>query len=310
LRHLNSKNSMADVFEEDEEDEAVARAGEAKSKNDELQGLGVQIVDAENGSSRVLWRGSPKDQGRSVNVQSPVIDQEVQTPSSATNNSPDIATAMDIVDPSDEPRFSVTTKSSDESTITPKLTIESERRHSLPISSCYNSPRLSQYLETPGTPSSISSPDFAHTSFDVPRLHTATSSITDRTTWSGSRAGGAGQGSTYSTEDVPSLTSSASTMISSYPPRLSSGAATQSSGERSASFSGAVPPRTRPVSAGKRASLASLSRLVSSSYGERSKLSTEYRAQSDEADKADKKKGNRISRLMRFWKSKEKQVPS
>jgi len=42
--------------------------------------------------------------------------------------------------------------------------------------------------------------------------------------------------------------------------------------------------------------------------GKKSKLSIESRAH-EESDKSDKKKGNRISRLMKFWKSKEKLVP-
>ena len=95
-------------------------------------------------------------------------------------------------------------------------------------------------------------------------------------------------------------------MISGHPSRFSTSAETRASTERSSSVSGVVPARTTSVSAYKRSSLASLSRLVGSSYGEKSKLSIASSAPSDEAEKRDKKKGNRISRLMRFWKSKEK----
>ena len=75
---------------------------------------------------------------------------------------------------------------------------------------------------------------------------------------------------------APSLRSSASTM-SARQPRVSSSTNTSSSAERSSSLSAAIPTSTRPVSAGKRTSLASLSRLVGSSYN-RSKLNIETSA--------------------------------
>ena len=322
LHHLGSNSSMADVFEEDEEDDAVGRAtqegvvSQHVANNSELHGLGVQIVDSDGGETGAtqldiaegyVQTSNATKQQADVN-EVPKNELKVFDETSVNDFNQYDTFPVEIIEPSEEPQFSVVTKSSDDSTITP--TLPNDQLHSRPVAAPteYVFPRTSQFFDMPETPSSFSSPGFANTSFDVPRLHTATSSITDKTTWSGSRAGGVGQGSMYSAEDVPSLTSSASTVISSYPPRHSTGAGTQSSGERSMSFSEAVPRRTRPVSAGKRSSLASLSRLVGSSYGEKSKLSIESRAQQDDADKPDKKKGNRISRLMRFWKSKEKLV--
>ncbi|KAL2821258.1 hypothetical protein BDW59DRAFT_111171 [Aspergillus cavernicola] len=109
-----------------------------------------------------------------------------------------------------------------------------------------------------------------------------------------------------SMEDVPSLTSSASTMTNTlnrvsatfFPrPRLST--------DRSASFSAAVHRRSsQPTS--KRSSLASLSKLVVGPHTERSKLSHEEKPPGDEPEKA-KKKGRRISRLMHFWRMKDKE---
>lgn len=317
LRNSGSNTAMADVFEEEEEDEDHAKAvdkrrsSEQAAQDEELKGLGVQIVDTEVGESpkprKVLTEEQvgPMDVSQCPSNDKKEVEALVNT-SAATVTQAD-AEPVEIVDPTEEPRFSVVTKSSDGSTITPSLINEPLRSGSLPAPMEYAIPRSIQYAEMPQTPSSVSSPDFAHSSFDVPRLHTATSSITDRTTWSGSRAGGAGHGSTYSSEDVPSLTSSASTMISSYPPRISStSVGTRSSGERAMSFSAAQLPRTRPSSAGKRASLASLSRIMGSSHSEKSKLSIESRAGSDDTEKTAKKKGHRISRLMKFWKPKEK----
>ncbi|KAL4750982.1 hypothetical protein BDW72DRAFT_174772 [Aspergillus terricola var. indicus] len=109
-----------------------------------------------------------------------------------------------------------------------------------------------------------------------------------------------------SIEDVPSLTSSASTMTNTLNrvsatfftrPRLST--------DRSASFSAAVYPRSSQPSS-KRSSLASLSKLVVGPHAERSKLSHEEKPPGDEREKA-KKKGRRISRLMHFWRIKDKE---
>jgi len=70
-------------------------------------------------------------------------------------------------------------------------------------------------------------------------------------------------------------------------------------GQRSTSLSAAAVGR-------KRSSIASLSRLISSSHGEKSKLSIEMRAPgtSDGLQKEKTSKTKRISRLMQFWKPK------
>ena len=313
IHRLGSNPAMADVFEEDEEDDTAEKQGNTQTKSKaianrtDLQGLGVQIMDFDDSQNRQLRRrpqiplsrpeGTPSSESTALERSGNNLGNEVGVGD---------GTVVEIVDSTEEPRFSVVTKSSDESTITPTLSDDALSSGQLPNPMDFAFPAPNLHFETPETISSVSSPDMINTSFDVPRLNTATSSITDRTNWSSPRPGERGHNSTYSTEDVPSLTSSASTMISGHPSRFSSSAETRSSAERSFSVSGAVPPRTRPVSAYKRSSLASLSRLVGSSYGEKSKLSIASTAQSDEVEKKDKKKGNRISRLMRFWKSKEK----
>ncbi|CAG8148237.1 unnamed protein product [Penicillium olsonii] len=114
-----------------------------------------------------------------------------------------------------------------------------------------------------------------------------------------------------SIEDVPSLTSSASTMTNtlnrfsaaSFFPRG------RLSTDRAASFSAAGTRRTSQANNSKRSSLASLSKLVGGPHSERSKLSQEEKPPGDASDKT-KKKGRRISRLMHFWKVKDKEKPS
>ena len=323
LPRLNSNPTMADVFEEEEEDdnERPATTSETPSASSATKlhedggilSLGVQIVDSDLsdcGSSNqrgIKRKGSGLSEGDRRQFNSSVKQQK----SAASLKSEIIheeSSPIDIVQADEEPRASVITKSSDESTLTPTVSNDplANRPASAPID--FGLPRPGLYFTTPETPSSVvSSPDFNSNSFDVPRLGTATSSITDRITISSSRAGEMGQDLRVSVDDVPSLTSSASTMISAHPaPRYGINADARSSAEQPSSFSAAVPARTRQTAA-KRSSLASLSRLVGSSYGERSKLSIEERAQPDYVEQTDKKKGNRLSRLMHFWKSKEKQ---
>ena len=307
---LGSNPTMAieEEEEEEEEDESMSRSrivssntGREELQDEHAPGLGVNIVEAESNADQPMQQGTrrlAKRVAENYNAASrPVDKQEV----------PEDSSVVEIVSADEEPRFSVVTKSSDESTITPTLSHDplNTRPVSAPIDFAMPTPALT-YDGTPETPSAISSPEFSTTSFDMPRMHTASSSITDRATLNSSRAGDHALTLHNSVDDVPSLTSSASTMASGHPPRVSSSANTCSSVDRSGSFSAPVPARTRPVSAGKRNSLASLSRLVGGGSYNRSKLNIEECAQPDASEKTEKKKGNRISRLMKFWKSKEK----
>lgn len=324
LPRLNSNSTMADVFEEEEEedDERLDTSPSTLTASSELGlraadgvlGLGVQIADSdlsdpETSSRRGLKRkGSGLSEGeRRQNSNS--VKQQKSAGSLKSEIIREECSPLDIVQADEEPRASVITKSSDETIVEP--TISNNPRFYLPASTPVELglSRPGFYFVTPETPSSVvSSPDFSGNSFDVPRLGTATSSITDRATIGSSRAGEMGQDFRVSVDDVPSLTSSASTMISAnLAPRFGINAETRLSAERPCSISAEVPARTRPF-AGKRSSFASLSRLVGGSSGERSKLSIEERAQSDSVEKADRKKGSRIGRLMHFWKSKNKQT--
>ena len=315
-----SKPAMADVFEEEDEDEDegieppkqwnIKSHDEDNMQEDEgALGLGVNIVDVDDVPIERMTRRGAKT--LSEGNHRPTVRPQYSTNSISSTGIPEEISPVEIVRAEEEPRFSMVTKSSDELTITPALSPDPfvNRPVSAPID--FGLPKPNPLLATPETYSSaVSSPDFSITSFDVPRLHTAHSSITDGVTLSSSRAGDHGVGAQASVEDVPSLTSSASTMMSGQPRRFSGSAYARSSAERSSSLSAAVPPRSHPATAYKRSSLASLSRLVGSSYGEKSKLSIEDRVQPDNAEKKEKKKGNRISRLMRFWKSKEKLGPA
>ena len=310
---LGSNPAMAIEEEEEEDDEeelalkpviASTTLDREELQDNEAPGLGVNIIDAESNTERPIQRGMRRYSSREV-----AENDSSATRSSTKLENPKEYGLLEIVGAHEEPRFSVITKYSDESTITPTLSHDplEARPVSAPLDFAMPTPALT-YNATPETPSAVSSPDFFRTSFDMPRIHTASSSITDRATLSSSRAGDHALTLHSSVDDVPSLTSSASTMASGHPPRISSSANTCSSADRSGSFS--VPTsaraRTRPVSAGKRNSLASLTRLVGGGSYNRSKLNIEECVQPDTPEKREKKKGNRISRLMKFWKSKEK----
>ena len=306
---LGSNPTMAIEEEEEEDDEetsskpidASTKSNEEELHHDLAPGLGVNIVEVESGTDPPMQRGAPRSFNRLA-----VTDHSAGRPIDKLDAPSDFS-LVEIVSADEEPRFSVITKSSDESTITPTLSRDPLDAHSMsaPLDFAMLTPALT-YDGTPETPSAVSSPDIFRTSFDMPRVHTASSSITDRATLNSSRAGDHTLTLHSSIDDVPSLTSSASTMASGHPPRISSSANTCSSADRSGSFSAPVPARTRPVSAGKRNSLASLTRLVGAGSYNRSKLNIEECVPPDTPEKMEKKKGNRISRLMKFWKMKEK----
>ncbi|RLL95358.1 hypothetical protein CFD26_103082 [Aspergillus turcosus] len=153
--------------------------------------------------------------------------------------------------------------------------------------------------------SSFPSPDFTLSSSDAPRSIT-TASTTDHN-FSNPSYNPSVDYPQASVDDVPSLTSSVSTTTNTlnrfsgtffHRSRLST--------DRSASFSAAGTRRSSQAHSQKRSSLASLSKLVGGPHGERSKLSYEEKPPSDVLEKS-KKKTRRISRLVHFWRTKDKE---
>ncbi|KAK3336791.1 hypothetical protein B0T19DRAFT_349093 [Cercophora scortea] len=135
-------------------------------------------------------------------------------------------------------------------------------------------------------------------SYDAHRISTAPSSITEDN-YHSLLMGEPGPEVRLSA-DIPSLTSSNSTMtresiFAQYPQARQPPLSEQ---PRPASFSSTPFGR-------RRSSLASLSRLISSSHGERSKLSMEVTMDSEPEKKVKASKTKRLSRLVQFWKSKD-----
>jgi len=316
---------MADVFEEDEEEDGWEDAkassdkescNKAEDEDESSLGIDIKVVDAENmhpdktmdwtldnGSSSmrgVKRKGSGLSEGdrrhlgtsmkstnSSASLQEEVIMEESSSP-------------VEILDDSIPPRPDSGAQSSD-STATPPF----RARPAKELAPVDIQPFTLQppYL-TPTSPHSTTQSSFPSPrspfSYDTQRISTAPSSIADEGGFQSLLLGEPGPELRMSVDDVPSLTSSNSTMT-----RDSSGFPMPHNpqfrdGQRSASLSSAAVTR-------KRSSMASLSRLISSSHGEKSKLSIESRAPNTmEADKREKSsKSKRISRMMQFWKPKD-----
>ncbi|KAK0624676.1 hypothetical protein B0T17DRAFT_249613 [Bombardia bombarda] len=136
-------------------------------------------------------------------------------------------------------------------------------------------------------------------SYDAHRISTAPSSVTEDN-FASLLMGEPGPEVRISVDDIPSLTSSNSTMTreSMFSPNSQARYPPLDEQPRPASFTSTAFGR-------RRSSLASLSRLISSSHGERSKLSMEVSMDSEPEKKEKVSKKKRISRLVQFWKPKD-----
>ena len=329
---------MADVFEEDEEDEGSeskiikpriigGRTCEAIENDSLAESIGHDTAEIKE-SPLVLKRAG------SCHARIPSNDNTLKTdyadsePASAITQGSDPFTStvqttpIDIVSCDEEPR--ITAPSHFETKVAQQLYNVPVLVQSMPTGDSdlgFACARRSSFrtINTEQMSSTVSSPDFGSTSFDDARLDTARSSITDRTTLTSFRNGNP---SSYrgSVDDVPSLTSAAScsTSMTGEQPTWSrsSGQSTGLAASVGEHRNFSVPLLTpsnqnpRPATASKRASLASLSKLMgANSHGERSKLNIEHRPVSQEGkDGREKKRGKRLSKLMNFFKSKERQA--
>ncbi|OAQ70613.1 cell wall proline rich protein [Pochonia chlamydosporia 170] len=145
-------------------------------------------------------------------------------------------------------------------------------------------------------------------SMDAQRISTAPSSVTDETSFHSLLMGEPGPEVRISVDyDIPSLTSSTSTMTreSAFIPnaRMSQPSLRE---QRPSSVSSAAFGR-------RRSSLVSLSRLISSSHGERSKLSMEVTLDNETEGKRSRSKSSktkRLGRMMQFWKPSKEPGPT
>lgn len=328
LHRLGSSSTMAmeDVFEEDEdedeewEDTKASSDKESSIKASEDEdgetglGIDIKVVDSEGMDATkqmdfdedsfhrgVKRKGSGSSDGdrrimsstKSVHSAVSFVDEPIEEEESSP---------VEIADDSLPPRPDSRAQSSD-STATPPFRPNSGKDVSPGDVQSFS---LQLPYPTPTSPrsttqSSLPSPRSPF-SYDAQRISTAPSSVTDENAFQSLLLGEPGPELRMSVDDVPSLTSSNSTMTRESMVYPGAGNPQFRDGQRSASLSSATATR-------KRSSMASLSRLISSSHGEKSKLSIESRAPStSEGEKKEKtSKGKRISRMMQFWKPKEPQ---
>jgi len=317
---VSQSSSLPDVFEGEGEDEGTTvlpgRPTSAHSTQGEEDGIGIHIVDAAESGTVLGWSGNdglrirggdweperptasfgnnssrlstPSNERRP----SSIIDQTIMEESSPVE-------PVEIVDAEEEPRASSLTKSSDSSETPTVLAASQPGTLVLPHS---DGP---QSLMTPDThqTSTFSSPDIGRrqSSFDTSRVGTAASSITDNRTMSS----GTGDHNPRRSIDVPSLTSSLSTRMSTMHANSSHrDFSTESTGPTTAD------PSVTTAHRRKRASIQSLSQLVGGSFS--SSKSNKASAAVDDSQSQPAimakppKKEHMLKKLM-FWRSKSKQ---
>lgn len=293
---------MPDVFEEeDEEEQAIDMASSPAldgETDDDLADepaveecaamvgapLGI-IVDSQEGDF------TPDRLSRSSTLR---LSMPMALP--LRNTSPAQSSPIEVVEDFEEPRASSLTRDSD-STITPPL-IAQDDKNAQPIISL----SLPQPQHTVMTPDTLSGSSFSsngynnsQVSLSSPRLNTATSSSTDPKSFPFGEPGPV----RMSVDDVPSLSSSRSTMTTPPTSQFVNANPFNPPGRSASVYSLSSLEERRNY---KRASVASLSRLMGG-FGEKSKLSIESRPQSQHimSTTPKVKKANRLSKLI-FWK--------
>lgn len=319
IHRFGSSSTMADVFEEDEEDEEGSHTGESAAEDSTSESQGTTTGDEEEND--VDDTTSTPTQEHNAELASPKIDASIGSstkrkqsgssldlppPSIVRNETSSSSLHNEVIMEEDSSPFparrDVTFAPSSETSSFggPSQRREGERKE-------YAPPDATSII-LPGLPimpispypishsSSFPSPR-SPVSYDAHRISTAPSSIADENNFRSLLMGEPGPEVVRLSVDVPSLTSTNSTMT------------------RESSFIPGVRPRNmpfhdqRPASftstafGRRRSSLASLSRLISSAHGERSKLSMEVPFENEVDKKTKPSKSKRLTRLMQFWKS-------
>ncbi|KPM37692.1 hypothetical protein AK830_g8871 [Neonectria ditissima] len=318
MHRFNSSSTMADVFEEDEEDEhgnSKSRSpfpdsdseSESESDSDATPPAALAkdpLLDVQDQMSTHSSAQSMRRTNSSLSDKEPSTVGSVRAERSKSSLHDSIIVEempsvifrsanmfADRVDASDMPTPSLRRFSGNKDMVPVDISpIHLPTPNNVPISPYAIS--HSSSFPSPRSPMSV----------EVQHISTAPSSVTDENNFQSLLLmGEPGPEVRISVDyDIPSLTSSNSTMTrdSMFTP-----------GYR---MSQPTLREPRPVSVSstafgrRRSSLASLSRLISSSHGERSKLSMEVTLDSEPSKKSKNSRTKRLSRMMQFWKpSKE-----
>lgn len=309
MNRFGSSSTMADVFEEDEEDEDDS--DKSGSSTPQAESTGPRDSEASSLSGYFPTRASVEDM--TEDEATPIATRKVSDPedcrSQGTASMKSRASLSSLqeqvieeepvgVSPSfrtiefgrpAQQRFSVT-ESPMSSPVSPRAPLESSSSQTTASSLAPISPYST-------TASSFPSPR-SLALCDGNIISTAPSSVTDDS-FQSLLMGEPGP-EVRKSMDIPSLSSSHSNL-----PRENFFA------QQAAQMNRPPAPGERPASfsalafGSRRGSLASLSRLINSSHGERSKLSLEvsYNSESDKKSKGSKSK-RRLSKMVQFWKQK------
>ncbi|KAK8126469.1 uncharacterized protein PG998_002228 [Apiospora kogelbergensis] len=330
IHRFGSSSTMADVFEEDEEDDDESGSDESTP---DASGASIADVDvnsasddastptqeveaslkSSNDSASVTPSVERKGSGSSLEMlpigfrlrsdtSSNSLHDDIITEEAPVYNAVDQERIYETIyesndSPAPSPRRILTSKDSGLSDVNsmrlPAPLLTPLSTFSMSHGSSMASPRSPMSLDghrVSTAPSSVVD--------DSQRLSTAPSSSAEHNDFQSLLMGEPGPEVVRISIDVPSLTSSNSTMTreSNFPgvrPRN-----TPFHDQRPASFTSTAFGR-------RRSSLASLSRLINSAHGERSKLSMEVPADNEPDKKQKSSKTKRLSKMMQFWKPKE-----
>ncbi|KAI8632358.1 hypothetical protein F5Y19DRAFT_361659 [Xylariaceae sp. FL1651] len=320
IHRFGSSSTMADVFEEDEEEEDE-HSGQSATEDSvsELQDTSTserdEGCDAEDAASTPTQEHNTglinfqtdaltipsvkhKESGSSLDLQGSGKVHDGNS-SGSPNDEVIVGEQAPSFYPSRREVFTAISEASDSAAPSP-------RRE---MSQTESGPPDATSIILPGPPTMPISPyPISHSSsfpsprspmsYDAHRISTAPSSIPDENNFHSLLMGEPGPEVVRLSIDVPSLTSTNSTMT------------------RESTFIPGVRPRNmpfhdqRPASftstafGRRRSSLASLSRLISSAHGERSKLSMEVPFENEAERKPKTSKSKRLTRMMQFWKPK------
>ncbi|KAH8910834.1 hypothetical protein BR93DRAFT_874561 [Coniochaeta sp. PMI_546] len=318
MHRFNSSSTMADVFEEDEEDEAESDSNNSTEQSTPLAGTPLERasnttdIAGESSTTASIHNERTSSTGDVASVPIGVkrkgsdLSEDEKSQGSSRVKSEHAGSSLhgDVIEEEfalDEPPHVAGFDTPNSATPSPRQVMRSRDLAPVDVSPLHlpasSLAPVSPYSMTQS--SSFPSPR-TPVSYDTQRISTAPSSFTEDN-FRSLLMGEPGPEVRISVDGVPSLTSTSSTMTresifiqnpqARQPPP-------SSDLPRPASFSASAFGR-------RRSSLASLSRLISSSHGERSKLSMEVTLDGENEKKPKASKAKRISRMMQFWKPKD-----
>ncbi|KAI3328905.1 hypothetical protein HD806DRAFT_481035 [Xylariaceae sp. AK1471] len=328
IHRFGSSSTMADVFEEDEEEDDHTGESAAEDSTSDSQGTTTGDEDEGHDTDDAASTPTQEHNAESVGSQSgistvPSIKRkqsgsslDLQAPGKVRNENSSSSLHNEVI-VEEQPSFVsarrenmlTLSEASDPAASSPRR--DTDQKEVAPpdaTSIILSGPPTMPISPYPISHSSSFPSPRSPMSYDAHRISTAPSSITDENNFRSLLLGEPGPEVVRLSIDVSSLTSTNSTMT------------------RESTFIPGVRPRNmpfheqRPASftgtsftstpfGRRRSSLASLSRLISSAHGERSKLSMEVPCDNEVEKKSKTSKSKRLSRMMQFWKPKTSSGP-